>query len=158
MNENAMNDEVRTVWVERLREGKRAQTQKVLHQVEDGGLVPAGYCCLGVLEELACEIGIAEVLRYGGDVDPDDPDQTSSYEARYRDVGEFDSSTTYMTPKAAEWAGLDQFGTFHLPIANGQSAEQLTLADLNDEGLTFAQIADVIDYFFRADREGWDGA
>jgi hypothetical protein len=113
-------------WTEALRSGKYRQTLNMLKNTfdepsEDGTKV--GYCCLGVLCELAADAGILNRAENDG----------YTYE---------DAEGTYYTalpPVVLEWAGIH--------FANGwRSVDEPSLVGLNDEwGFSFEQIAEVIE-------------
>lgn len=75
------------------------------------------FCCLGVL----CELAVAE-----GIIPPGGPDST---------VWDYDGRDCYLPPVVAEWADIDSTGRI----------KGYSLADMNDEGSSFAEIADVIE-------------
>ena len=110
----AMNPEVKAEWVKALRSGEYKQTKHVLHRV--GG----GYCCLGVLCELAVKAGAIPAAKRN-DADP----------AWY-----YDGAGSCPSDKVDEWAGC----------ANYAEADVLSdLMELNDNGTSFKAIADVIE-------------
>lgn len=88
------------------------------------------YCCLGVLGS----------------------------ELEARDYGSFDDwgyfryagvqHSKILPWTAAKLVGLDDGNpSIHIPDVKGDVAESTSLAELNDEGVPFYQIADLIDYF-----------
>jgi hypothetical protein len=116
-----MNPEIRARWCAALRSGNYRQGQKMLRAGDS-------YCCLGVLCDLAVRAGILgePVLLTTGDED----EQWWYY----------DSRCDYLPGAVKEWAGL--------PDSNPEvrfRGEKTWLAEINDSGCTFAEIADVID-------------
>src|SRR4051812_13909994 len=113
---NKMNPEVKAKWVAALRGGAYQQAKGYLHK--DGG-----FCCLGVLCDLfqpnwlPCD-GIKKVYRYD------------------------DSAISYPPKKVEEWAGFlgEAYG-----IAVEIDGAIQPLAEHNDAGRTFAEIADAIE-------------
>lgn len=105
----------RRKWVEALRSGKYKQTTQVLHDGE-------GYCCLGVLACVAGktpdQLGIEETLVHFPDV--------------MKFVGLSDDNAPYLT-RRADPDDLDDYD------------ETDCLADINDAGKSFAEIADIIE-------------
>jgi hypothetical protein len=105
-------------WVEVLRSGKYRQGREALVARKPGKHV--SYCCLGVLCNLAVEEGIIEKHWRGGYGSNND--------------------IHYLPQKVQNWAGLQT-------IAGGFGKHPITdsLANLNDEGSSFKEIADVIE-------------
>jgi hypothetical protein len=113
-----MRADVKAQWVAALRSGEYQQGRGLLHY-HDGNA--DRMCCLGVLSHLAYE---AEVCDREADED-----------------GEFtySGSNNYLPYPVVDWAGLDT----HNP---GVLEEPKNLANLNDAGFTFDQIADLIEW------------
>jgi hypothetical protein len=109
-----MNPEIRARWTAKLRSGTIPQAQKALY---DGH----GYCCLGVLCELAREDNI--VTLEGDDSGP----------------WFYGGEDAFLPEAVWEWAGLSCGN----PAVPGD--DDHTLAELNDNNWAFAQIADAID-------------
>lgn len=110
-------------WVTALRSGEYRQTDGALQN-------DSGFCCLGVLCDLAVKDGvIPEPHR-------DDTDAFSY-------GNESDLRDSLLPPDSIrQWSGLDPERTYFIPELG--SAE--TLYGLNDDqGFTFPQIADVIE-------------
>lgn len=58
-------------------------------------------------------------------------------------------STAVLPERVAQWLGIGACGDIHWGyLADGTVSLESGLTELNDEGFTFEQIADVIDYFF----------
>lgn len=115
-----MKEDIAQRWVDALRSGKYSQAKGSLQKI-------GGFCCLGVLCEIAVEDGIIPApvvdkgeVAYGGDDELKDTD---------------------LPPQSVEdWSGLDVRKTY---VVNGLDE---TLYGLNDDrGFTFNQIADVIE-------------
>lgn len=141
-----MNAEVKAKWVAALRSGEYHQGTGYLgskiDQDENGEPV-IGYCCLGVL----CEVAVAEGIIEPPEYDPISENLTySGYEH------------VELTPTVRDWAGLETLdpevrtpegakdSAFH---RQANQPGRTTLASLNDaDGFTFAQIADVIEEQF----------
>lgn len=109
-----MDSKKLNLWLKALRSGDYVQTNNALQRINADEEGPAGYCCLGVLTDVAikngCEIAAAP----------------------YEDTGlmGYDGEIAYPPPSVARWAG-------ELPI------NDLELATMNDGGgITFAEIAD----------------
>jgi len=120
-----VNEEIKARWTARLRSGQDVQGTGYLNR-------NGRKCCLGVLCELACEAGACgriildtdtSTYGYGG---PDDEE----YAAELLPIG------------VREWAGLSLFSEDPVVLVDGSRPG---LADLNDGGSTFGEIADLVD-------------
>ena len=121
LNENAQ------AWVEALRSGKYKQGKGVL--ANDNG----EFCCLGVACELALEAGIIDQKIL------ETPDY-SNVGPRYR-YGTREEASVFTLPSPVSfWLGLATHdGRFQM------GSKRSTLADENDRGQTFDQIAALIE-------------
>ncbi len=127
---NNTREQARALWVQALRSGDYEQTQGALCRTRDSGpggnLTPrqAGYCCLGV----ACDVYQKNEggLRLGTDDDLDDGYQT------------FDGEEGVLPDIVADWLGITHAGDL-------ENNDRTSLVDMNDEGATFSEIADLID-------------
>lgn len=144
-----MKPEVKEAWLKALRSGEYAQTINSLHRIKAlSPDRPVGFCCLGVLCEIAVENEVIEKIE-------------SSHVEMY---GEGHSA--FLPPEVQSWAGLeshmdtDQGTIFYLSdVEDLLSSEQLSrveqvtggrvsVADLNDAGVDFETIADIIERVF----------
>lgn len=116
-----MNVEVRAQWCAALRSGAYQQTTGVLHRTQANGDRPAGFCCLGVLCELAVKAGV---------ITKQDDDQGCGY-IMYGD------SDTMLPEAVQDWAGLAEYD----PEVAGND---LTIWN-DSRRKTFAEIADLIE-------------
>lgn len=134
------NAEVMTKWVEALESGDYEQTKGKLHRVEpddfEGEEVPAGYCCLGVLCDLAVKEGV---------IPPPIFNKAVGY-ALY--MGDPDS----LPPLVQMWAGIERGNPYvDYEYPDGDSGED-TLANLNDEqDMSFPEIAKIVRENFLAE-------
>lgn len=120
-----MNPEIKSRWVAALRSGEYKQTTGRLRR--DGGM-----CCLGVLTDLAVRDGVAAWISSSGG-------EPGSIED---DTGEVRIS---LLPNiVARWAGLPIDGDQCGPKVSIQQLK-CALAEHNDSGRTFAEIADAIE-------------
>ena len=116
-----MKPEIKQRWVEALRSGNYEQAHGCLYKPHD-----EAYCCLGVLTDLAIAEGAV-------------PHNW----ARYAGMGSLPSDVR-------DWAGLEHNDPTvskepgDTVVAKGQPGKRF-LSGLNDEGKTFAQIADLIE-------------
>ena len=122
----------RRQWLAALRDPDRMQVKNVLCKLDDDGNA-VGYCCLGVAADVAGTRW--NVLKVNG------TGPVRTYEGEC-------GSTSYevLPPETAEWLGLGSEA--RLPDLNRQyDGHTLSLAGLNDEGLSFGEIAALIEEF-----------
>lgn len=120
-----MREDIAKKWVEALRSGEYGQTKAALRSVAGDKV---GYCCLGVLCELAKE-----------EVELEDYDSWEDFYNHDKDE--------VLPSEVVNWA--DMFDTQgerrdygFWPIGKG---ETLWLTNVNDKGATFVEIADLIE-------------
>lgn len=129
-----MNPDVKAKWLTALRSGEYSQTKGYLHNAE-------GYCCLGVLCDIAVKDGVIE-------------SSTSDAENYAEGVRIYDGRAELPTDTVAAWAGfgINEFGlrelsptvTAYHPEDGSESA--ITLSELNDTwGASFETIADLVE-------------
>lgn len=140
-----MKADIHERWIEELRSGKYRQGGGELHYISywrsETGLPEPRYekfCCLGVLCKMAADAGAVEteigrnVVAYGGE-----------------------GETTYLPEQVIEWAGLKYEGERQYTnsdieesrgiLTNTKDAREFrSLAVMNDSGVPFDEIADVI--------------
>lgn len=118
-----MKKYIKERWLTALRSGKYPQGKGWLNQ--DGK-----FCCLGVLAEIAVEDGV---------VQPDPDRGVVRYRSRDGIIAH-----SFLSPALMEWSGIaDDEGEF---LNEQDNYEQLTT--LNDRGMSFNDIADVIEKRF----------
>jgi hypothetical protein len=124
---NKMNPEIKADWLSALRSGEYQQGAGRLKIVGEDGEKPS-YCCLGVLTDLAAKAGVVEWydLNSLGGVREDEG---------YIETGVLPVAVQY-------WAGLpgNNVGTY--------SSETKVLTELNDDGVDFEEIANIIEENF----------
>jgi hypothetical protein len=123
-----VNLEIKARWIAALRSGQYRQGTGALCRLDESG--DPSYCCLGVLTRLAEDDGVVRT---------DDRDAKSDLSGKLWFVDTDNATGTsafYLTPAVRRWSGL----TGHNPTAGG-----FLLTHLNDEGYTFAEIADKIE-------------
>lgn len=119
-----MNPNVKAKWVQALRSGQYEQGDGWLHYEADG---VHKFCCLGVLCELAVEEGV---------IPPGDPNAGQPKNSVGNYIWDYDDGNDcYLPPGVAAWADIDNTGRI----------DGYDLADMNDGGSTFTEIADVIE-------------
>ena len=125
-----MNPEVKVKWLEALRSGEYSQTKGELRSLCDG------FCCLGVLSDLyRKEFGGSWESYRHGEFCYSMVDQSGS-----------DAATVDLLPCIRDWADLEGRNPV-VHIAKGEcDFVPITLAELNDEGMSFNEIADIIDH------------
>ena len=124
-----MKEQIARTWVEALRSGDYKQTAGVLYDGE-------GYCCLGVL---------CRVMGYKFEVTT-----PSVFKWHVADVTENESSSQLLPRKAMVKAGIkSNNGQVNFVTEDGDS-EQITLAEMNDNGQNFETIADFIEENWQA--------
>jgi hypothetical protein len=127
-----VNPEVKELWLNALRSGEYAQGKGRLERINDEGV--SEYCCLGVLCDLAAKAGITQRF------DPPAETRVAYYGFNY------DNFPPIMVWEG--WAGLPRDNPMvTVPDPNNPELSRVySLAELNDEqGYTFAQIADVVE-------------
>lgn len=120
-----MNPVVKAKWLEALRGGEYRQTDGVLRSSSDG------YCCLGVLSQLAADEGVIP--------QPAQPPY-GAYRYSAFEGNVINGNNMYLIPKVMEWAGLDSNSG---SITTDDS--YVSLSSLNDGGTPFTEIADIIE-------------
>jgi hypothetical protein len=110
-----MNPQIKQKWVSALRSGEYQQTQNRLHDEN-------GFCCLGVL----CDL-------YGKENNVEW--EPSRY---YNNAYMFQDMAAALPLSVMKWVGVEEVN----PYVN---SGVFTLAELNDAGSTFNEIADVIE-------------
>lgn len=122
---------IKNQWVATLRSGKYPQGVGALATDDDR------HCCLGVLCEILPGVTSTVDARTGkSEFRYDDPYPAINYLPRGIATKYFHGQDN---PRIELWDDL----TFR----NSTLTSTTTLANLNDDGFTFKQIADVIDYF-----------
>lgn len=144
------NQQVMKAWVEALRSGEYDQTQGALRRNKETPGIPAGWCCLGVLCDIAVkhpELGDGPLPEYTWiDNDPDDVFQRLVW-----DQAGVTRSEGAMPPQAVTaWSGVNDWSVAKdlVPDAPGEENidGRVALAYLNDShGSTLAEIADLLE-------------
>lgn len=126
-----MNPEIKERWVAKLRSGDYAQT--------DGRLADSsGFCCLGVLCEVAVEDGILIKVE-----DPAESDDVEKTVYKYLDKVEGYGSVAVLPDAVVEWAGLPYYNPY---VKVEESNPEMPISDVNDDlKYSFSQIADLIE-------------
>lgn len=115
-----MNEEIKKEWVAALRSGEYEQGREYLN-------TKGKYCCLGVL----CEIAI----KHGLDL----PIRTRRTYSNISVIA-YDQIEHVLPAKVQKWAGLGS----ESPSVQFNGCNT-ALAEMNDEGMSFERIADIIE-------------
>lgn len=122
MKYEKMKPEIKAKWLEALRSGEFEQSTGALCEVD------GGYCCLGVLSELAVREGVAEKwLR--------EEDEGIYHFGKKKG----DKSSEFLPVSVRKWAGL---------VSDNPAVPKGNLAVLNDQHVPFSEIADLIEQHF----------
>ena len=119
-----MSPKVKALWVKALRSGEYKQANGNLH-------TDKGFCCLGVLCDLAVKAKIMS--------DPIVHENFSSI--TNQDVYEYDGDKGYLPLAVQRWAEIHTEN----PRIETEPNVYRQLAALNDEGVPFIKIADLIE-------------
>lgn len=129
-----VDQEIKKRWIEALRSGRYEQGKSCLAREQpEGGEI--AFCCLGVLCELSVEEGVAVRERVNGD----------------RIC--YNGSICHLPAEVRDWALVSSSQAAYFDPADVAlhcpdvvtSRRHATLADLNDSGASFRQIADLIE-------------
>ena len=125
-----MNPEAKELWLTALRSGK--------YQQGTGALNKNGkFCCLGVLCDISVEMLQLEVSAGAS--------RPCSCGAEHDVKTSYDGETAHLPAEVTEWSGVDTIGS--IPYKYG-SYTYANLAEMNDEGKTFEEIAQIIEERF----------
>lgn len=129
-----MKADIKSRWTAELRSGRFEQGHGSLRLAESETGAGDTYCCLGVLCELAVEAGVIRPARQ---------DSNGLYQ--------YDGQEGVLPASVADWAETeaDEAGyrteNPHFYLGKGKELQLTSLADENDGGLPFGEIADLID-------------
>jgi len=113
-----VKEDIKRLWVDALRSGKYKQARSALATKD-------GYCCLGVLCQLAVDSGV--------------PIKVKEVRSGLGAVTSYDDARFLLPTAVQEWAGLEANPVLGNPLTN--------LADMNDRRNSFAVIADAIEEY-----------
>lgn len=118
-----------------LRSGKYPQGEGRLKQIANDG-TPLGYCCMGVMCEVAIEHGV----------------KVATYSYRLNDVArsvQFDGSTGFLRANVSNWLGLD--AGFDVDVIVGKDGNKKISAALANDELKwgFDRIADSMEAYYK---------
>lgn len=140
-----MNPEIKALWVAALKSGEYKQAHGYL-KVKASSEEAAGYCCLGVLCELAAKAGLD--IKTGEKVVDCGVSGCNTCEDNGRVTYKFDNQESYPPLSVMKWARLPYQNprVIYGESPSADSAGEVSLASLNDvDKFDFNQIADIID-------------
>lgn len=116
-----MNSEIKKLWITALRSGEYKQTIGVLKDEldEDG----TSFCCLGVL----CDIHSKQ-----------------SNDCEWGEMDDYEGESSALPDMVQKWSGVITHSGFYYDEAGLQQ----NLAHKNDAGMSFIEIADIIEKHF----------
>lgn len=138
-----MDKEIAREWVEELRKGDRKQARGALHVINEDG--SESFCCLGVLEDILVRKGLEQRVFVAGDPEGIGAEKLDQYGYYGIDDSQLGNETGVLTKSAQAALGIE-VGNPDVELADGDGVA--SLAELNDEGYTFEQIADLIEKTF----------
>lgn len=121
-----MNEQIKTKWVDALRSGDYEQTKHSLHEQDERD--NHSYCCLGVLCDLAVKTGVVVSAKF------------DSLAGEWQ----YDGSAAVLPNSIVKWAELDD-ACPSVYDTNPDESQSQTLTVLNDSGISFTHIADLIE-------------
>lgn len=125
------------LWVAALRSGKYPQGRGTLKQITTDGTV-LGYCCMGVMCEVAIEHGVAIDARIVSIADA------------VKKVS-FNGSTAFLRGNVIEWLGVGHNGELDRDLVIGMDGnEMISAAYANDElKWDFEKIAESMESYYK---------
>lgn len=135
-----MNQEIKERWLTALRSGEYEQAEGYLNisAKNESDNEYDGFCCLGVLCELAVADGVIQKQRYA---------EEDFYEYGDPESDDFDHSVLPRSVK--EWAGLSDSNPSVNDLSEDENPEfvdnWIPISEPNDNGASFARIADMIE-------------
>lgn len=127
-----MNPEIKAKWLTALRSGEYRQGRNVLKQQFDENDAPQ-FCCLGVLCDIAIKDGLNLTVN-----------DINEYEDTDAIIWSFDDHQELLPRAVMEWAGMDSDNPA-LPNPEDEGHPTTDIASLNDNGMDFENIADIIE-------------
>lgn len=139
LGEYKMNPEIKERWLAALRSGDYKQTDGYLNVSSDNpeGSEFDGYCCLGVLCEIAVADGVIQKQRVSGQ---------NFFE--FGDPSRDDWDYSVLPISVQEWAGLTEGNPSVNLLEEGDDPEAdnwTPVSEPNDNGASFEKIADLIE-------------
>ena len=141
-----MDATIKTEWLDDLRSGNFHQGEGKLHTStrNEDGTERHEFCCLGVLCERAVAAGIVERVDVSDDYAAGEDHKVYAY-APTEGPNAGVPYPHYPPPAVAVWAGLPSGDTN--PYVDTETGRRV-IANVNDEGATFTDLADMIENQF----------
>jgi len=128
-----MNPEVKALWLDALRSGEYEQGVGILNE-------SGRFCCLGVLCDVAVKQGLEIDVAQHGDDDPS---------INGKPYTSYDNEGVFLPDAVREWADLGTSdGYIGHPVVVTGTVTNDVLTALNDSGVPFSKIADIIEEEF----------
>lgn len=150
-----INPRAKQLWLDALRSNTYTQGEGALHTIDDTG--QERLCCLGVLCQVAMKEGV--VLR-----------RTARLDSGGRTIVEYNNLDGVLPDPVLQWSGLDNRNPSFRPghdVAMGfivrnpdfpTASVGVSLAECNDNGYTFTEVADIIEKYLPTVDELCSGA
>ena len=127
-----MKPEIKEMWIEALLSDDYQQGKHNLCQDNNDG--SKSWCCLGVLTDLAIKNGVSIDIERSLDDS---------------NVYTFDNEAEGLPRAVREWSGIDTGSAqYSPPSIDDDDALTCSLAEENDDGLTFEEIVEIIREYF----------
>ena len=123
-----MNEQVKDIWVKALRSSDYTQGRLFLHLAETKH-TPESFCCLGVLCDLSLKNSSLPIIRTANEEEG---------------IVRYDRSSEGLPLSVMSWAGV-KFSNPDVVVVNDFKDKTTSLAELNDGGASFLEIADIIE-------------
>lgn len=124
--DDRMDPDIKARWVAALRSGEYKQGRHRLKRRREHQ--KSEYCCLGVLCEIAVQDGVIK------------PPEKIEDEGFPGSAYKYEGDKFSLGPRVQEWAGIESN-----PAVKDPNGHWSSLADMNDDGASFEEIADVIE-------------
>lgn len=135
-----MIPEIKEQWLIALRSGEYKQGEGRLKRIIENsdGEAEARYCCLGVLCDIAIQSGI--------EIDVTETEPWPRLNGAMARGVSFNKQVSALPEAVQEWSGVGTYGEIETPVQiEGRNHYYSDLAELNDSGHNFDEIADVIE-------------
>jgi len=123
-----MNEQVKDIWVKALRSSDYTQGRLFLHLAETKH-TPESFCCLGVLCDLSLKNSSLPIIRTANEEEG---------------IVRYDRASEGLPLSVMSWAEI-KFTNPDVVVVNDFKDKTTSLAELNDGGASFLEIADIIE-------------
>jgi hypothetical protein len=129
-----MNPEVKALWLAALRSGEYQQTKGKLRRTDDNDNYSAGYCCLGVL----CDVAVKNGLDL----------KVETIDGKFSGYVEYNGNADTLPDAVQGWAGLHEGDPEVRYVDSDDDEGMSSLSGANDDlRWDFSQIADAIESY-----------